>query len=85
MINISLSTIKKGKVYGILLIEDPHKINPTREQFKKSVINWAHGYFSTLLSIFVAVEPDLYSMVAITDINNDHEDFQKQLEIPLVI
>lgn len=70
---ISISTIKVGKVYHIMLAENPAVTNVTRNQFETRVNNWAHAQYQQLLSVFTAIEPDLYSMVIIIDINNDHE------------
>lgn len=83
-ISISVSTIKKGKVYGILPCDPKVDAYMSRKQFIDSVKIWAAGYFNNLHSIFVAVEEDLYSLMIVLDINNDHEDFQKVVEIPVV-
>ncbi len=73
IMRISVSTIKAGKVYHIMLAENPTVTGVTRNQFESRVTTWAHAHFQQLLSAFIAIEPDLFSMVIIIDINNGHE------------
>lgn len=84
MIRISLSTIKAGKVYGVLPYDNPEKIGLSRTQFEDAVKRWASQYFDNLISVFTAVERDLYSMIIVVDINNDHERPQQVIEIPKI-
>lgn len=80
---ITLSTIKSGKVYGVLPVL-PMTAPVSREVFIRSVIQWAHGYFQTVLSVFEAVEKDLYSVVIVLEINNDQEAPQQEIDIPVI-
>lgn len=78
---VSVSTIKQGQVYSILYIPTPDAPQATRAEFEQAVIDWAHRHFDNVLSIFTAVERDLYSMVVIIDINNDHQAPQEEVVI----
>ncbi len=81
---ISLSTIKKGKVYGVLPCDTNIVSYMSRKQFVASVKTWALSYYRTTLSVFTAVEEDLYSVIIILDINDDHEEFQQTIDISIV-
>lgn len=76
---IALSTIKQNQVYWILCIEDTSKI--TRIEFETKVKNWAITRFSQPFSVFTAIESDLYSMIIVLNINQNHEEPQQTFEI----
>lgn len=78
---ISISTIKKDKVYNILYVENPQVTGVTKQQFEQTVKRWIQTKFAAPYSTFTAVEPDLYSFTIILDINSEHEDFQRETEI----
>ncbi len=78
---ISISTIKKDKVFGILYGEDPKDTGVTKQQFEETVKRWIPTYFQRCYSTFTAVEQYLYSMIIVLDINNDHDLPQQDIDI----
>lgn len=78
---ISLSTIKAGKVFSVLYADNPDVTGVTKQQFQNAVERWIPTFTNNVYSIFTAVEPDLYSMIIVTDINNGHEAPQRNLDI----
>lgn len=78
---ISISTLKLGKVYNILYAENPQVTGVSKSQFQSKVEDWIPTFANDGYSAFTAVEPDLYSMIIVTDINNGHDAPQQEIEI----
>ena len=81
---ISISTLKERKIYNVLYIENPQVTRISRDQFCLSVSHWANSYFQDILSIFIDIHPDTYSIIIVLNVNTDHEAPQEELEIPLI-
>lgn len=81
---ISVSTLKRQKVYSVLYADNPEVTGLSLPDFVSSVEFWAHSYFRDILSIYVNIERDTYSMIIVLNVNTDHEEPQFEEEIDYI-
>lgn len=74
---VSISTIKRDKVFLVLCLEQ----GVTKDAFAKAVQSHYLRQGVIPFSFFTETHDDTLSMVVIPDINNDHDEPQQTIDI----